>query len=250
MARLSIIFILIALLTACSSDKTENSTGTTEPAQQTTSEGQSATPSLERAALTEHEMKIQYPQVTNLGDAKREKTINSLIKNEARKAISYYAANETTMDIDYTVKQMNDKVLSIQYTGYANSKGAAHPNNIYFTTNVDLTTGMKMLLKDNVKLDDSFVKLLHQAKYVPFDPSLDLSKEAANELTNWSDAELLTYMKQADDIGIGNVLNVFSYWTDDALGISISVPRALGDHVEFEISKADLAGKFIGAAAQ
>lgn len=248
MARLSIILILIAFLTACGSNSTDNSTGTTEPAQQTTGEGQSANPRLERATLTEHEMKIQYPQITNLGDAKLEKTINSLIKNEARKAISYYAANETTMDVDYTVKRMNDKMLSIQYAGYANSKGAAHPNNLYFTTNVDLTTGMKMLLKDNVKLDDSFVQLLHKAKYVPCDPSLDLSKEAANELTNWSDAELLTYMKQADDIGIGNILNVFSYWTDDALGISVSVPHALGDHVEFEISKADLADKFIGAA--
>ncbi|GMK38559.1 hypothetical protein PCCS19_16130 [Paenibacillus sp. CCS19] len=247
MVRLSIILLIIALLTACSSDKTETSTGTSEPAQQTTSEGQSAAPTLERATLTEHDMKIQYPQITNLGDAKLEKTINSLIRNEARKAISYYAANETTMDIDYAVKRMDDKILSIQYTGYANSKGAAHPNNLYFTTNVDLTTGMKMLLKDTVKLDDSFVKLLRSAKYVPFDPSLDLSKEAADELSNWSDAELLTYMKQADDIGIGNVLNVFTYRTADALGISLSVPHALGDHVEFEISNADLAGKFTGA---
>jgi len=247
MARISIILILIAFLTACGSEKTEPSTSTGEPAQQTTSGTQSANPVLERATLTERDMKVQYPQVVNLGDAKLEKTINSLIKNEARKAISYYAANETTMDIDYTIKRMDDKMLSIQYSGYANSKGAAHPYNLYFTTNVDLTTGMKILLKDTVKLDASFVKLLRSAKYVPFDPSLNLSKEAADELNNWSDAELLTYMKQADDIGMGNVLNVFTYRTADALGISFSVPHALGDHIELEISNADLAGKFIGA---
>lgn len=247
MVRLSIILVLLALITACSSDKTESSTGTSEPAQQTTNDTQSANPALERATLTEHDMKIQYPQISNLGDAKLEKTINSLLKNEARKAISYYAGNDTTMDIDYTVKRMDDQILSIQYAGYANSKGAAHPNNLYFTTNVDLTTGMKMLLKDTIKLDESFVQLLRSAKYVPFDPSLDLSKEAVNELNNWSDAEMVTYMKQADDIGIGNVMNVFTYRTDDALGVSISVPHALGDHVEFEISNADLAGKFVGS---
>ncbi|PWV98551.1 uncharacterized protein DUF4163 [Paenibacillus cellulosilyticus] len=245
MARLSIILVLLALITACSSDKTETSTGTSEPAGQTTDSTQSANPTLERATLTERDMKIQYPQVTNLGDAKREKTINSLLKNEARKAISYYAYNETTMDIDYTVKRFDDKILSIQYTGYANSKGAAHPNNLYFTTNIDMTTGMKMLLKDTVKVDESFVQLLRKGKYIPADPSVDLSKEAANELNNWSDAEMVTYMKQADDIGIGNVLNVFTYRTEDALGISISVPHALGDHVEFEIRNADLADKFV-----
>jgi hypothetical protein len=240
MARLSIILVVLALITACSSGKTETSTSTSEQAQQTTNESQTANPVLERASLTEHDMKLQYPQITNLGNAKLEKTINSLIKNEARKAISFYAGNETTMDVDYTVKRMDDRILSIQYTGYVSSKGAAHPNNLYFTTNVDMTTGMKMLLKDTIKLDESFVQLLRKAKYVPADPNLDLSTEAANELNNWSDAELLTYMKQADDIGIGNVLNVYSYRTKDAVGISISVPHALGDHVEFEISNADL----------
>jgi len=40
-----------------------------------------------------------------------------------------------------------------------------------------------------------------------------------------------------DNIGTVNQSDIFSYITEDTLGISVSVSYAEGDHIEFEIKK-------------
>ena len=45
-----------------------------------------------------------------------------------------------------------------------------------------------------------------------------------------------------DNIGTEKQSDVFSYFTSDSLGISVSVSHAIGDHAEFEIKYQDLKG--------
>jgi hypothetical protein len=41
-------------------------------------------------------------------------------------------------------------------------------------------------------------------------------------------------MKAADIIGSENRMDIYSYLTDNSLGISIGLPNYLGDHIELE----------------
>lgn len=52
--------------------------------------------------------------------------------------------------------------------------------------------------------------------------------------------DLLNYFKQSDEVSQINESGTFSYITQDSIGVSISVPHALGDHLEMEISFAEL----------
>jgi hypothetical protein len=183
---------------------------------------------------TENNIKINYPQLTKSSDHQKEKTINQLIKKEAIKVLNYYLPDlqDLTLEINYEIKSKSPSLLSIQYTGVGYMNGAAHPNNHYYTTNIDIETGTILKLKDMINIDENFVDNLKQnAKSMKPEHQGILSSIHPSDLLN-----MLTNADSLDNIGTENQSDTFSYFTSDSLGISIPVSHAKGDHAEFEIT--------------
>lgn len=185
-------------------------------------------------------IKISYPQITGLSDTNKQKKINDLIKTEALKVLNYYnnIGKEISLDIDYDIKWKGSNLLSIQYSGLGNIKGFAYPNNIFYTSNIDINNINKLGLTDVVNIDENFVEKFKKGRYVPWDTGL---KSAIDLIKDDIDSyNLVREFKNADSMGEENTSFSFSYFTEDSLGISIGVAHAIGDHAEFEINYKDI----------
>ncbi|MHC1681592.1 MAG: DUF4163 domain-containing protein [Clostridiaceae bacterium] len=182
---------------------------------------------------------IKYPQLINLGDKNKQSIINDLIKTDALKVLNYYknSTHDLTLEIDYTIKRQDLNILSLQYSGIGYIKGAAHPNNLLYTTNININTGKKLRLKDIVNIDKNLISKFINGDLKPLNPYVDYT------LSNFSTEELLKTFENADSLsntGSENYSDVFSYLTKDSLGISMNVSHAVGDHTEFEIKLKDI----------
>lgn len=176
-------------------------------------------------------IKINYPQITGLPDSKLQTKINALLKAAALEACDYYAETEQSfhLEMDYQPKLVGAELLSIQYSGIGYVEGAAYPNNHFTTINLDLKRGSRLTLPELVKVDSSLVKVLQNGKLKPLKPEHD------GILKNFTREELLDHLKRSDSRSGSEPASTFSYLTESSLGLSLTVPHALGDHAEFEI---------------
>jgi hypothetical protein len=187
-----------------------------------------------KANYTDHDIKINYPQITKSSDQQKEGIINALIKHETLKVLNYYLPEiqDLTLEINYEIKSKSASLLSIQYTGVGYMNGAARPSNHFYTTTIDFEMGNSLKLTDMVNIDENFIETLKRnAKPVKPEHQGILNSIATNDLLN-----MLTNADSLDNIGTQNQSDTFSYFTSDSLGISIPVSHAEGDHAEFEIS--------------
>lgn len=207
----------------------------------------SMTYQLVKNVYTNKKVTINYPQITNFGDIKKQKLINEIIKSEALKVLNYYkdSINEVTLNINYSIKLKDKNLLSVQYSGLGYSKGAAHPNNLFYTTNINLNSGTKLRLVDLVKIDESFVNKFRSSSYKSQKTDTNQSLKEAVKLSvqQITTADLIKSFNNADsldNIGTEKQSDTFSYLTKDSLGISVSISHAAGDHAEFEIKYQDI----------
>jgi hypothetical protein len=136
-----------------------------------------------------------------------------------------------------------DADIVIAYPEIINSpyvEGAAYPTNILFTTNIDMQKAIKIRLSDVININNEFIDAFRKGKYKPYDSELNGSVEAEMELTNYSNERLVQYFNKSDQLNPNNELNVYTCFTKGATGISVGVPHAIGDHVEFEIPYKDI----------
>ena len=189
---------------------------------------------------TDENVKISYPQITHLSNASLEKKINEILKGDAFKVLNDYGgiSDDLTLDLNYAIKLKSDNLLSICYSGLGNVKGTAHPNHIFYTTNINIPNGSRIKLKDIISIDDNFIKKLKKAKYIAWEAHADKELESAiyEQLNSLDDDMLKNMLMNADSLDG----DVFSYLTKDSLGISLGVPHALGDHAEFEMKYSDI----------
>ncbi|MGL6105466.1 MAG: PdaC/SigV domain-containing protein, partial [Fusobacteriaceae bacterium] len=165
--------LLITTLVGCSSNKIEREkTIETQSERAVVQKEKFTTYKIEEKEYINKDMKVKYPQISGLEDEKKQEIINNLIKT---KAISIYdetfkeLENGQTYEVDgtYEIKLKDDKILSIAYTSYNNISQSAYPYNLFYTTNIDIKTGQELALKEIIpKVDDDFIKLLKQGKYV------------------------------------------------------------------------------------
>lgn len=177
---------------------------------------------------------IRYPVVTNLKDQQLQTKINQFIKDEALTICETYCTGTAQAELGYTIMLNNDSVLSIRYDGWALAEGAAYPVKLLFTTNMDMGSGNYIRLADHVTMDKDFLKAYREAAYIASD-ELDLEEAGILEelLNERSDAQLMDELLSADQ---NNPSGASSYFTTNALGISIPVPHAVGDYLVMEIS--------------
>lgn len=197
-------------------------------------------------SLSDNDLKyeIKYPQISGLSDNDRQKKINNILKDEAIKVLKYYEEpyGSVELSIDYKVVMKNPNVLSIQYTGLGSVSNAAHPNSLFFTTNINIKTGDRLRLKDIMGIDTNFTNKFLNGSFKALRP------EHNEVLRNFTIKEIEENFNEADsldNIGTEKQSDVFSYFTSDAFGISISVGRALGDHAEFEINYKEIEDNII-----
>lgn len=182
--------------------------------------------------------KISYPQISDLSDAEKQKELNEIIKNEALKGNNYYkdVDGEVTIDINYKIVCQEPELLSIIYSGVGNVSGAAHPSNLFYTTNLDITNRKNLRLNDIVNINDDFVNMLINGSFKAVNSKYEAEyKSEVNMLTLEEWKKRLLAADPSDKMG-----SEFSYMTKDSLGISIGVMHALGDHTEFEIKYKDI----------
>ncbi|UKS26659.1 DUF4163 domain-containing protein [Paenibacillus sp. HWE-109] len=171
---------------------------------------------------TKANVEIKFPQITNIKDTSKQQVINSLIREEAMQLLKQYKNGEvelSSLNIDYSIKLNREKMISIQYTGIANFKNAAHPYNVFFVTNINVNKGTVIKLFDIIHVDKKFMEFFQTGTFQSVSPIYQ-----EGYLEKYSITELLETFKNAN-----------FYFTDEALGISLGVPYAMGDHAEFEI---------------
>lgn len=179
---------------------------------------------------------IKYPQISGLADSNKQDKINELLKSEALVVVDslYGGTEDVSMEINYKVMFKSNNLLSIQYQGYTYSNGAAYPVDRLYTINIDLNKGSEIMLKDYINIDENFVEKFRGFKVDNPDES-QLEVEAFKYIIErHSAADLLRYFDGSDSSYEAFPI-IFSYFTEDALGISIEVPHAVGDHTQIEL---------------
>lgn len=210
--------------------------------------------SIAKATYIVKNIKISYPQISNMKDLTKQRKINEIIRQDALAEVKYHddLSKELFEEADYFVEKnykitwMGPNLLSVQYSGYFNQIGTAHPTNTFSTININVSKGTKIKLREFLTLDQRFVEIFRKAKYqTKFRPSQEekvkLDEAIKGELNMFSINEWIDYFKKADNLAEDNEAAIFSYFTKDSLGVSIQVAHAIGDHVEFELKFRDIA---------
>ena len=173
----------------------------------------------------EKDMRISFPEVGNL-DGELQEKVNRLIWGEVHQMLSIFPEREDlTLDITYEIKFSSDRLLSIAYTGMGFVQGSTRPTHLFYTLNINMETGEKIVLNDVVRINEMFVALLLSDSTIHLNPYPELKQFVRGIIAE----DTFLYRLQSAD-------NPMFYFTGDSLGISISgLGGAAGDHTELEI---------------
>ena len=183
---------------------------------------------------------IKYPVISGLNDEIKQKTINELIMAEALKVYNYYDYEDRGhlgLEIEFCVSLASDYVLSIQYYGLGYVEKAAHPHKLFYTTNIDMLTGIRLRLVDLINMDDELINMFINGEFQHVGPLVEVPDLGFYGNYDFAKESFIN----ADNMG-----SEFSYLTGDSLGISIPVAHAIGGHAEFEIKYKDIAEYLVG----
>ncbi len=196
---------------------------------------------------TDKAISIAYPQITGLKNEDMQIAINNLLKKEALSILDAYEdTGHLSLEVEYKITLQSPDVFSVQFFGMGNVEGTAHPLNLFYTANIDMYNGSKLRLKDLTKIDKHLINEFK--RYKVKDPKNNEASVKALQyiLETYSDKDLMEYFEQADTLSANeNPASVFSYLTEEALGISIGVPHVFGDHVEAELRYEAIKGNII-----
>lgn len=187
---------------------------------------------------TDKKVVIKYPQITGLSDNSVQSKINEIIKNDALEVGKGYSDTDAvTITIDYKIMCQSARIISIVYSGIRDPKGAAHPTNEFYTTNIDMKTVNKLRLKDIVNIDDTFIEKLKKGTVIHASPG----EGTLGEVLEGRDMSVSALQSADVHDNKENRLGIYSYFTSDSLGFSVQGNHAIGDHSEVELKYHDIA---------
>ena len=175
-------------------------------------------------SYSEKEIDITYPVLYTKNDK-----INALIEKEAKSVIDAIWVGDSEnleLDIDYKIAYMDKDILSIIFKGYGYRKQTNHPTYHFYTLNIDLSTGEKLVLSDIADVDGVISDL--KEKNYRFQMKEDEDTILDFYINDYVEFDKLYSCDR------GNF--VYSYVTKNGMGLSIPVPHFIGDHQEVEIS--------------
>ncbi len=190
----------------------------------------------------------RYPTFVGGGTEKAISEWNRLIHEDFKRILDIYSFQPfpeltqtptdsvpTILNINYELMVNNSAIFSVLYRAAFHSSFSAYPTELVYTTNIDKDKNTKLQLKDVVKLNKEFVENFRTWDFILFEyDNEELRKAVKDYLAGLSDEELLRGFLQADQINSKNSFGIYSYYKPDSMGISLSVPHYIGDHVEFE----------------
>lgn len=150
------------------------------------------------------------------------------------------------MHIDYRIERSDSDFFSVTFEGLYNNKAAAHPINYFNSLTIDLKKGEVVTLSELYRIDSDFVELI-QEKFNEQIPAWLVEEKGylPNEISglyeeivsSYGGTILLESLQQTDK----NSDCIFhSYLSNTALGISVPLIYALGDHIEIMIAYEEL----------
>ena len=192
-----------------------------------------------------------YPRIVSGADSGKLDRWNNIIREDMNKILKIYSAYTFTsppgeqeiflpdnLRINYEIKLNDKNYLSIFYKADFFSPYAAYPTQLVYTTNIDMKNDRRLRLSDITDVNQALVDSFTSWEIVDRDHDYDNYEEysqAVNDYIAGLGKEILWMGFQAADIiGHDNYLEIYSYLTPDRIGISISVPHYIGDHVEYE----------------
>ena len=191
-----------------------------------------ATYTIKSRIFEQNNIRITFPEVEIDSDEMQTK-INSLIWEDVQILINWLPDDwdyDIALDVDYRIALSTDRMLSIVYTGLYFAQGTPGPSSIFFTTNVNILTGERVVLNSVICIDESFITLLKSDNanfLIPEQRDFVISQFISND-------KFQNRLQSADNKEISEI---FSYFTHDSLGISIGgIGRGGGSHAEIEIS--------------
>lgn len=185
---------------------------------------------IEEKELAKNNIRISYPQITGLSNEEIQEKWNGIISGHARQAFEE-AEEGSALTVSYTVKTMNDQLLSILIEGYYNPKDAAYPTCFRYTYNIDPLSGESVRLAYRRDIDELAKDLLSGKGY---QVEGELGEELKERLTIlYGDEEQLADALRDFDYGDNRETPAgFSYQEDGKTHLCIEVPHALGDYAD------------------
>lgn len=259
-AKIVAVFIVMLslLMTAAScrnANSKANNTADETPASTITASGdetaanQSASPSaavtafeFENKTYSDGVISIKIPQIKNYSDSVLQEKLNKMISDSAKRDVDSLKG-DTTLD-DYQINGIvtynSLDLISIYFEGYSSYESAAHPSQFLYAITIDVNKLQAVRLKDLVKIDESFYKLLITGKInsMGYDMTDEYRSEIQDYLKEFGAEYWVPELINADSSGYITV----SYLTKDALAVSVSVSHVMGDHVEILMPYKDLKG--------
>ena len=164
--------------------------------------------------------RIEYPQISGLGNESVRKKINDTIRAEALNALAYYKDSRPSADVDisYRIRRSSPCLLSVEYRETGKNTDEPQAGGPCFTVNIDIRTGNRIRLKDMVNVIDGFAIKLFD------DRSRAVGGHGTEPLADLGFLKLKELLAEADitkNVGSPEEPHVFSYLTTDSLGISI-----------------------------
>ncbi|EFM10558.1 hypothetical protein PaecuDRAFT_2468 [Paenibacillus curdlanolyticus YK9] len=243
----SLLLVIATLLAACTSSSEPTARGEQKQAadQATTQSKEPAMPQLTSKTYADGTITIKYPQLAGMESDARQQAINKLLQDQALAILQAYdvVQDKPTIDVSYTIAWQSPQLLSIEYTGYGNVEGAAHPSNLFYTTNVDLDDAALVRLKEAYEINEAFVQHLKSGAFEVLSPALLTKAEVVEQLAQYTNEEWIEQLKRADSlesIGTEQQSDIYSFFMKEKLGLSLPVAHAAGDHVELALPYTDL----------
>jgi hypothetical protein len=234
MKKLLVIMLMIALfLCGCGKNKATNSPSASTSPNETQVVHPITNYSIEKAEYKEQGITINYPVITNVtgGDEEHVNALNETIKSSATAVLKDFDGDYTglTYTLDYEVEYKGVDYLSVVYMGSFNIEGAAHPNNVLHTTNLDIKNNKLIFLSDAVEVSENFAQKFKEGTYLPYSDDLNIAEDGYLDVT-------IDGFKNEELVNTFNMSRTNFYFTGEALVVSVEIAYAAGNHLEMIIS--------------
>ena len=183
------------------------------------------------------QISIEYPRFSE----PNYKEVNRIIKQYAEDILlkqDVTALQDYSIQLNYCIKHLDQKFLSVIFQGSWNYIKAAHPIDYFDSLTIDIQNNKVVQLNDLYCIDKNFVQMVRK-EFKEQTPKV-LSEKLDVPISELNVEDTLDRM---DDLLLQKLLQEsYSFFlTDKAMGISIDVAHAIGDHTEIYIDYSDIA---------
>ena len=179
---------------------------------------------------------IEYPSFSGDGSDQLNQMIMQKVQGWAALDPDYPVGSAWTVDYKSAVTFLNSKFVSVIFWGESYIEHGAHPTEDLWELNVDLATMQEVALSDMYSLDSDFQSAVFNTGRYPDDP-------VACTVCDMSDyTDVLNQIKSDDSMNpfSWDPIEVTYYMVSGGIVFSMSVPHALGDHLEVQLDSSQV----------